>query len=144
MGTAHPHQIQSAVTYTIIYVHEKRKSRYSLGYIACISSPNMVISGYKMKLLAHHIYMQFCVFPWLPDKLTLNRVRLCSQHRETFVQKKKVVQFQRFFTWTWNQVSKWRSFIICVSWIQVRLHQLDVVLPPYTASCCLGLQQTVR
>lgn len=82
--------------YTIIYVHEERKSRYSLGYIACIPSRNMVISGHKTKLLDHHIYMQFCVLPWLPAKLTLNRVRLCSQHRKSFVQKKKGVQFQRF------------------------------------------------
>lgn len=96
MGTAHPHQIQSTVMYTIIYVHEERKSRYSLGYIACIPSRNMVISGHKTKLLDHHIYMQFCVLPWLPAKLTLNRVRLCSQHRKSFVQKKKGVQFQRF------------------------------------------------
>lgn len=97
MGTARPHQIQSAVTYTIISVHEERKSRYSLGHIACIPSPNTVISGHKMKPLAHHFYMQFCVFSWLPAKLTLKRVSyILNREKHLCRRKKKVVQFQRF------------------------------------------------
>lgn len=34
--------------------------------------------------------------------------------------------------------------MIHVSWIQVGLHQLDVVSHAYSASCCLRLQQTNR